>query len=82
MRMNTFELFFALMRAGLWEQGVKLAPFQPIYFDALYELADEHGYTFIHPFDDPVVATGQGTIAMEGKSPVKPLPERVRVWFS
>lgn len=30
-----------------------------------YELAEEHGYTFIHPFDDPVVATGQGTIGME-----------------
>lgn len=30
-----------------------------------YELAEKHGYTFIHPFDDPAVATGQGTIAME-----------------
>ena len=30
-----------------------------------YELADKHGYTFIHPFDDLAVATGQGTIAME-----------------
>ena len=30
-----------------------------------YQLADERGYTFIHPFNDPVVATGQGTIAME-----------------
>lgn len=30
-----------------------------------YELADENGYTFIHPFDDLAVATGQGTIAME-----------------
>jgi len=30
-----------------------------------YELAAEHGYTFIHPFDDLRVATGQGTIAME-----------------
>ena len=30
-----------------------------------YELAKEHGYTFIHPFDDLAVATGQGTIAME-----------------
>lgn len=30
-----------------------------------YQLAEEHGYTFIHPFDDPAVATGQGTIAME-----------------
>ena len=29
------------------------------------ELAEEKGYTFIHPFDDPAVATGQGTIAME-----------------
>ncbi len=28
-------------------------------------LAQEEGYTFIHPFDDPAVATGQGTIAME-----------------
>ena len=28
-------------------------------------LAEEKGYTFIHPFDDPAVATGQGTIAME-----------------
>ena len=29
------------------------------------QLAEEKGYTFIHPFDDPDVATGQGTIAME-----------------
>ena len=30
-----------------------------------YELADEHGYTFVHPFNDLEVATGQGRIAME-----------------
>ena len=30
-----------------------------------YELADEHGYTFVHPFNDLEVATGQGSIAME-----------------
>lgn len=30
-----------------------------------YELAEEQGYTFIHPFDDLDVATGQGTISME-----------------
>lgn len=30
-----------------------------------YRLAEENGYTFIHPFDDLGVATGQGTIAME-----------------
>ncbi len=28
-------------------------------------LADEEGYTFIHPFDDLEVATGQSTVAME-----------------
>lgn len=39
-----------------------------VYDDACteaYRLAKEHGYTFIHPFDDLDVATGQGTIAME-----------------
>jgi threonine dehydratase len=30
-----------------------------------YQLAEENGYTFIHPFDDLDVAAGQGTIAME-----------------
>lgn len=30
-----------------------------------YKLAEENGYTFVHPFDDLDVATGQGTIAME-----------------
>lgn len=29
------------------------------------KLAEEEGYTFIHPFDDYDVAIGQGTIAME-----------------
>ena len=29
------------------------------------ELAAKNGYTFVHPFDDLDVATGQGTIAME-----------------
>ncbi len=28
-------------------------------------LAEEEGYTFIHPFDDLEVATGQSTVAME-----------------
>ncbi len=30
-----------------------------------YELADQEGYTFVHPFDDEDVATGQGSIAWE-----------------
>lgn len=29
------------------------------------QLAEEHGYTLIHPFDDPDVIAGQGTIAKE-----------------
>ena len=29
------------------------------------QLAEEKGMTFVHPFDDLAVATGQGTIAME-----------------
>jgi threonine dehydratase len=38
-------------------------------FDAAYaharELEAERGYTFIHPFDDPRVIAGQGTVAIE-----------------
>lgn len=30
-----------------------------------YQLADEKNYTFIHPYDDPDVIAGQGTIGME-----------------
>lgn len=29
------------------------------------KLAEERGLTFIHPFDDPLVIAGQGTVAME-----------------
>lgn len=39
-----------------------------VYDDACayaLELAEEKGYTFIHPFNDEEVAIGQGTIAME-----------------
>lgn len=35
------DVFFALLRAGLWEQGVWLAFFEPIDYESLYELADE-----------------------------------------
>ncbi|MBR1572938.1 MAG: threonine ammonia-lyase [Lachnospiraceae bacterium] len=48
--------------------GAEVVLYGDVYDEACakaYELADEYGYTFIHPFDDPVVATGQGTIAME-----------------
>lgn len=48
--------------------GAEVVLYGDVYDEACehaYEFAKEHGYTFIHPFDDPVVATGQGTIAME-----------------
>lgn len=38
-------------------------------FDEAYaharELEEERGLTFVHPFDDPLVAAGQGTVALE-----------------
>lgn len=33
-------VFFSLLKAGLWEQGVRLLPYEPIDFVALYDLAD------------------------------------------
>ncbi len=48
--------------------GAEVVLYGDVYdeaYEKACELAEEHGYTFIHPFDDPVVATGQGTIAME-----------------
>ena len=48
--------------------GAEVVLYGDVYDEACahaYQLAEEHGYTFIHPFDDEAVATGQGTIAME-----------------
>ena len=48
--------------------GAEVVLYGDVYDQACekaYELAAENGYTFIHPFDDLRVATGQGTIAME-----------------
>ncbi len=48
--------------------GAEVVLYGDVYDEACahaYELAEENGYTFIHPFDDLDVATGQGTIAME-----------------
>ena len=48
--------------------GSEVVLYGDVYDEACehaYKLAKEHGYTFIHPFDDLTVATGQGTIAME-----------------
>lgn len=48
--------------------GAEVVLYGNVYDEACtkaYELAEEHGYTFVHPFDDLAVATGQGSIAME-----------------
>ena len=48
--------------------GAEVVLHGDVYDDAAAyadKLAQENGYTFIHPFNDPDVATGQGTIAME-----------------
>jgi threonine dehydratase len=34
-------------------------------FERLAQLREEHGYTFIHPFDDPLVIAGAGTATWE-----------------
>lgn len=48
--------------------GAEVVLYGDVFDDACakaYELAEEHGYTFVHPFNDLDVATGQGTITME-----------------
>lgn len=48
--------------------GANVVLYGDLYDEACayaYELSEKEGYTFIHPFDDLTVATGQGTIAME-----------------
>lgn len=36
-----------------------------VMFDTARALADEHGYVFIHPFDNPYVVAGAGTTGIE-----------------
>ena len=38
---RTIDAFFALLRAGLWEQGVRVLPFEPLDFEGIYQLADD-----------------------------------------
>ena len=48
--------------------GAEVILYGDVYDDAYekaMELAAENGYTFVHPFDDEDVITGQGTITME-----------------
>ena len=48
--------------------GAEVCLVEGCYDDAYQralELRDQHGYTFVHPFDDENVIAGQGTIALE-----------------
>ncbi len=48
--------------------GAEVCLVEGVYDDAYrraLQLRDEKGYTFIHPFNDPDVIAGQGTIALE-----------------
>lgn len=48
--------------------GAEVCLVPGVYDDAYtraLELRDEKGYTFVHPFDDPKVIAGQGTIGLE-----------------
>lgn len=48
--------------------GAEVCLVKGVYDDAYQyalRLRDEKGYTFVHPFDDPYVIAGQGTIGLE-----------------
>lgn len=48
--------------------GAEVILYGSVYDDSYQyamKLAEEKGYTFVHPFNDLAVATGQGTVAME-----------------
>ncbi|MCI1721445.1 MAG: threonine ammonia-lyase [Lachnospiraceae bacterium] len=50
------------------DYGAEVVLYGDVYDEACdyaVKLAKQNGYTFIHPFNDLTVATGQGTIAME-----------------
>lgn len=48
--------------------GAEVCLVPGVYDDAYkkaLEMKEEHGYTFVHPFDDPLVIAGQATIGLE-----------------
>ena len=53
---------------GTQEFGTEIVLYGSGYDEAFgkaQELQREHGYTFIHAFDDPLVIAGQGTVGLE-----------------
>lgn len=44
-----------ILHGSIWDEANEKA----------LELVEEHGYTYIHPFDDPRLIAGQGTLGLE-----------------
>ncbi len=58
----------AIKVASVRSYGAKTVLFGDVYDDAYQhavELAEKQGLTFVHPYDDPDVIAGQGTVALE-----------------
>ncbi len=59
----------SLMKVAATEgYGAKVILHGKIYdeaYDRARELQQEKGYTFVHPFEDPMVIAGQGTLGLE-----------------
>ena len=45
--------------------SVVLAPTMPEVFPMMQQIRAERGLTLVHPFDDPLVMAGQGTVGLE-----------------
>ena len=61
------DTFFALLRAGLWEKEVRLAEYEPIDFQAVFDLADNQCVT-------GVVAAGLEFVADRKIAKVEAVP--------
>ncbi len=62
--------------------GAEVVLYGTVYDDAYrraLEIAEERGATFVHPFDDPYVIAGQGTIAAEVEEQLGGYPDIVVV---
>jgi threonine dehydratase len=69
-------------QAAIRALGAELVTFGDAYDDACchaLELAEKEGLTFIHPYDDPEVIAGQGTIGLELHDQLPPDAEAVFV---
>ena len=68
------EAFFALLRAGLWEECVQLSSYDPVDFDAVYKLADEQSVVGL-------IATGIEHVEDRKNVKIEVLPFMKKVLF-